>query len=135
MGQKPPGDTPELFAVGIVSSIWGLHSTAAFSPDGNTIMWAPMIEIPGQIYSTGGILMSERINGRWTAPRFTPFTGNEEGDVPFFSPEGKRVYQSAHIINVPVQTTEGNKALFGCINNKLAFFYGGEIERHNEQTK
>jgi len=34
MGQKPPSDTPELFAVGIVSSIWGLHSAAAFSPDG-----------------------------------------------------------------------------------------------------
>ena len=92
MGQKPPGDTAELFAPGIVSSIWGLHSTAAFSPDGNIAMWAPMIEIPGQLYSTGGILMSERINGRWTAPRFTPFTGDEEGDVPFFSPDGKRVY-------------------------------------------
>jgi ankyrin repeat protein len=92
MGQKPPGDTPELFAVGIVSSIWGLHSTAAFSPDRNTIMWAPMIEVPGQLYSTGGILMSERINGCWTAPRFTPFTGDEEGDVPFFAPDGKRVY-------------------------------------------
>jgi ankyrin repeat protein len=92
MGQKPPRETPELFAPGIVSSIWGLHSAAAFSPDGNIAMWAPMIIIPGQLYSTGGILMSERINGRWTAPRFTPFTGDEEGDVPFFSPDGKRVY-------------------------------------------
>ena len=92
MGQKPPGDTPELFAPGIVSSIWGLHSTAAFSPDGNIVMWAPMIRIPGQIYSTGGILMSERKKGRWTIPHFTPFTGDEEGDVPFFSPDGKRVY-------------------------------------------
>ncbi len=92
MGQKPPGDTPELFAPGIVSSIWGLHSTAAFSPDGNIVMWAPMIEIPGQLYSTGGILMSERKKGRWTIPHFTPFTGDEEGDVPFFSPDGKRVY-------------------------------------------
>jgi len=92
MGQKPPGDTPELFAVGIVSSIWGLHSAAAFSPDGNIAMWAPMITIPGQLYSTGGILMSERKKGRWTAPRFAPFTGDEEGDVPFFSPDGKRVY-------------------------------------------
>ncbi len=92
MGQKPPGETPELFARGIVSSIWGLHSTAAFSPDGNIVMWAPMIEIPGQLYSTGGILMSERKNGRWTVPRFTEFTGEEEGDVPFFAPDGKRVY-------------------------------------------
>jgi ankyrin repeat protein len=92
LGQKPPGSTPKLFAVGIVSSIWGLHSTVAYSPDGNTAMWAPMIEIPDQIYSTGGILMSERIEGRWTAPRFAPFAGDEEGDVPIFSADGKRVY-------------------------------------------
>ncbi len=92
MGQTPPGESPELFAPGIVSSIWGLHSAAAFSPDGNMAMWAPMITIPGELYSTGGILMSERVNGRWTPPRFTAFTGDKEGDVPFFSPDGKRVY-------------------------------------------
>jgi len=92
MGQKPPGEAPELFAPGIVSSIWGLHSAAAFSPDGNIAMWAPMITIPGRLYSTGGILMSERKNNRWTAPRFTPFPGDGEGDVPFFAPDGKRVY-------------------------------------------
>jgi ankyrin repeat protein len=92
MGQKPPGEKPELFAPGIVSSIWGLHSSAAFAPDGNTVMWAPMISIPGQLYSTGGILMSERKNGRWTAPRFARFPGDDEGDVPFFAPDGKRVY-------------------------------------------
>ena len=92
MGQKPPGETPELFALGIVSSIWGLHSSAAFSPDGNIAMWAPMITIPGQLYSTGGILMSERKNGRWTAPRFASFTGDGDADVPFFTPDGKRVY-------------------------------------------
>jgi ankyrin repeat protein len=92
MGQKPPRERPELFAPGIVSSIWGLHSAVAFSPDGNIAMWAPMITIPGQLYSTGGILMSERKNNRWTAPRFAPFPGDGEGDVPFFSPDGKRVY-------------------------------------------
>jgi Tol biopolymer transport system component len=36
--------------------------------------------------------MSERINSRWTVPRFAPFTGDEDGDVPFFAPDGKRVY-------------------------------------------
>ena len=92
MGQKPPGETPELFAPGIVSSIWGLHSTAAFSPDGNTVMWSPMITVPGELYSRGGILMSERVNNRWTAPRFAPFSGDGDGDVPFFAPDGKRVY-------------------------------------------
>ena len=92
MGQKPPGETPELFAPGIVSSIWGLHSSAAFSPDGNVALWSPMIIFPGQLYSTGGILMSERKNGRWTAPGFAAFTGDGDSDVPFFTPDGKRMY-------------------------------------------
>ena len=34
LGQKLPGEKPELFAPGIVSSIWGLHSTAVFLPTG-----------------------------------------------------------------------------------------------------
>jgi Tol biopolymer transport system component len=55
-------------------------------------MWAPMIITPGKLYSKSGILMSERKNGRWTAPRFAPFPGEDEGDVPFFAPDGKRVY-------------------------------------------
>jgi cytohesin len=92
MGQKPPGETPELFAPGIVSSIWGLHSSLAISPDGNMALWAPMITIPGELYSTGGILMSERINGRWTAPRFATFVGDGNADVPFFTQDGKRMY-------------------------------------------
>jgi ankyrin repeat protein len=92
LGQKPPGDEPELFARGIVSSIWGLHSSVAFAPDGNTAMWAPMVTIPGKLYSEGGVIMTERKNGRWTAPGWAPFTGDVDGDVPFFSPDGKRVY-------------------------------------------
>lgn len=92
LGQTPPGERPELFAPGIVSSIWGLHSTAVFSPDGDTVLWAPMVEVPGKIYSEGGIMMSERINGIWTAPKWAPFSNGIDGDVPFFSPDGKRIY-------------------------------------------
>ena len=36
--------------------------------------------------------MSERKDDRWTAPRFAPFPGDGEGDVPFFAPDGKRLY-------------------------------------------
>jgi ankyrin repeat protein len=93
LGQKPPGDKAELFGLGIVSSIWGLHSTAIFSPDGNEVYWAPMVEFPGEIYSQGGLLMMKRVNGRWTAPVWAPFSGpKSEDDVPFFSPDGKRIY-------------------------------------------
>lgn len=93
LGQKPPGDKPELFAPGIVSSIWGLHSAAVFSPDGNEVYWAPMTTFPGEVYSRGGLLMMTRVGGRWTPPAWAPFSGpNGEDDVPFFSPDGKRLY-------------------------------------------
>jgi len=93
LGQKPPAGEPELFAPGIISSIWGLHSTAVFSPDGNEVYWAPMVEFPDEVYSRGGLMMMKRSNGRWTAPAWAPFSGPEgNDDVPFFPPDGKRIY-------------------------------------------
>jgi hypothetical protein len=92
LGQPPPGDEPRPFAIGIVSSVWGLHSAVSFSPTGELALWAPMVERPGQIYSQGGVMMSELVDGRWMPPRWAPFTGAVDGDVPFFSPDGRRVY-------------------------------------------
>jgi ankyrin repeat protein len=93
LGQTPPGGKPEIFGLGIISSIWGLHSTAVFSPDGNEVYWAPMITVPGELYSHGGLLMMKRVGGRWTPPDWAPFSGPGLGDdVPFFSTDGKRIY-------------------------------------------
>lgn len=93
LGQKPPADKPEIFALGIISSIWGLHSTAVFSPDGNEVYWAPMMEFPGEVYSRGGLLMMKRVDGRWTAPTWASFSGpNGQDDVPFFSEDEQRMY-------------------------------------------
>lgn len=93
LGQDPPADKPELFAPGIISSVWGLHSTVVFSPDGSEVWWAPMVTYPGEIYSRGGLLMMKRVEGRWTAPAWAPFSGPEgEDDVPFFSGDGNRLY-------------------------------------------
>ncbi|MBN1940166.1 MAG: ankyrin repeat domain-containing protein [Candidatus Aminicenantes bacterium] len=90
LGQNPPEGKPELFAPGIVSSIWSLHTTAVFSPDGNEVSWAPMIWKPGRIYSDGRLLRMRRVDGRWTPPDYVPF--DTEGDVPFYSLDGKRLY-------------------------------------------
>jgi ankyrin repeat protein len=93
LGQKPPADEAEVFAIGIISSIWGLHSTAVFSPDGNEVYWAPMMSFPGEIYSRGGLLMMKRVRGHWTAPSWALFSGPDlDDDVPFFSVDGKRIY-------------------------------------------
>jgi ankyrin repeat protein len=93
LGQKPPDGGSELFARGIIASIWGLHSTAVFSPDGNEVYWAPQVSHPGEIYSRGGLLTMKRVKGRWTAPSWATFSGPDlEDDVPFFSPDGGRLY-------------------------------------------
>ena len=93
LGQKPPGEKAELFASGIISSIWGLHSTVVFSPDGNEVYWAPMVEFPDEIYSRGGLMMMKRVDGRWTAPAWASFSGPKgEDDVPCFSADGKKLY-------------------------------------------
>jgi ankyrin repeat protein len=93
LGQKPPTEGAALFALGIISSIWGLHSTAVFSPDGNEVYWAPMMSFPGEVYTRGGLIMMKRVASRWTAPAWAPFSGPDvNDDVPFFSTDGRRIY-------------------------------------------
>jgi Tol biopolymer transport system component len=64
------------------------HSAPSFSPDGNEVFWTAN-RPPGPdnkewfAYS----LTMQRENGRWSAPRVTPFDG-----MPRFPPDGRRVY-------------------------------------------
>jgi hypothetical protein len=51
-----------------------------------------MVRFPGQIYSTGIIYQTTRREGRWTPPEPASFSGKFDDDVPFFSPDGKRLY-------------------------------------------
>ena len=113
LGQKPPAGGAELFGLGIISSIWGLHSTAVFSPDGTEVYWAPMITLPGGIYSRGGLLMMKRrADGGWTPPAFAPFSGPGLGDdVPFFSADGKRIYFISRR-PLPGETEQGSEKIW-----------------------
>lgn len=93
LGQKTPGAKPELFAPGIVSSRFGMHCTATFSPDGREVYWNLMVEPRTPGYSISRLLCSRLQDGRWTYPQAAPFTGEgKDADVPFFSPDGKRLY-------------------------------------------
>jgi ankyrin repeat protein len=112
LGQTPPGDKSELFGLGIISSIWGIHSTAVFSPDGNEVYWAPMMSFPGEIYSRGGLLLMKRVEGRWTPPSWASFSGPEfDDDVPFFSPDGKRIYFISRR-PLPGETQQGSEKIW-----------------------
>jgi ankyrin repeat protein/glyoxylase-like metal-dependent hydrolase (beta-lactamase superfamily II) len=93
LGQKKPGAVPELFAPGIVSARFGLHCPAVFSPDGREAYWNVMVKprTPGTGISR--LLFSRLRDGRWTRPQAAPFTDEgRDGDVPCFTPDGKRLY-------------------------------------------
>lgn len=113
LGQDRPDSVPVIFAPGIISSIWGLHSSLAFSPDGNEVYWSPMIELPGQTYSEGGIWYMKRINNRWTPPEPAAFSLTYDGNdgEPFFSPDGQRLYFNSDRPN-PLQKSEGKENIW-----------------------
>jgi len=81
MGQKPPGDTPEMFLPGIVSGHDRAHSSIIFSSDGTEAYWTEMVPPEGRV------AFMQIKDGKWTYP----VAAEIERD-PSFSPDGKRLY-------------------------------------------
>ena len=82
LGQKPPGEIPELFAEGMISTPGGNEFCASFSPDGK------------EFYFNRGlkIMVSTLSEGRWTCPRPVEFSAGspaQEAHIPF---DNQRVY-------------------------------------------
>ena len=65
LGQEPPGDTPKIFAPGIVSTGFNEH-IASFTPDGRELYFR-MLGAPRGVTLT----MKEQGNG-WTKPESKP---------------------------------------------------------------
>jgi ankyrin repeat protein len=83
LGQTPPGDELRSFAPGIV---YLDHGTISVSPDGQEMYWP-----------TGTAIMMTKVQeGRWTQPAYAPFSGpsdiNFHDDVPFVTPDNKRLF-------------------------------------------
>jgi len=86
LGQKPPGKIPEIFAPGIISTIYHEHSSPVYSPDGKEIFYTLSHE-------GGHRLMYLRLeDGQWTIPKTAPFSGEFSDDNAHFSLDGKRLY-------------------------------------------
>lgn len=86
LGQKVPGGTPEIFAIGIVSN-YGFnseHSPPVFSPDGNEMFWTSMYK--------GPVFQMKRENGIWTAPEVAFFSSEYGDGEPVFSVDGNKLY-------------------------------------------
>jgi len=96
LGQKKPGKKAEVFAPGIVTGRFSLHSNVVFSPDGKEAFWS--LQIPARTvgYSSGRTVASRFIDGRWTYPRKAVFSGTELDDVPFFHPAGTQLFDMAN---------------------------------------
>ena len=88
LGQVPPGDTPQLFAPGVVSTPLYTRDIA-MTPDGNEIYFC----VSALGYNL--IFYTEQQNGKWTEPRVAPFIKNLEF-----------MYYEPHI------TQDGKKMLF-----------------------
>ncbi len=86
LGQKPPGETPEIFAPGIIST--GLSElNAVFSPDGSEFYYA--ISTPGKGYK---IYYTKELNTGWTDPQLVPFSSNKSDVDMCITHDGKRMY-------------------------------------------
>ncbi len=87
LGQTPPGDEPELFAPGLVSTPWGDRDLVV-SEDGTEI-WFGLLD---------RVAVSLRVtrleDGRWTEPVIPAFAADREHPClePALSPDGRRLY-------------------------------------------
>lgn len=77
LGQKPPGQIPEIFAPNIIST-GAQHSSVYFSPDGREVYFSQMFPRPSLI-----LYMCEE-NGIWIPPQIVC-----EGLTPGLAPDGK----------------------------------------------
>jgi Tol biopolymer transport system component len=80
LGQKLPGDIPELFMPGVISNC-DLHSGVFFSADGKEVYYSISKE------SQHHIMFMKEENGQWTRPKSLCM-----GLAPFLSPDGKTLF-------------------------------------------
>ncbi|MBN2415675.1 PD40 domain-containing protein [bacterium] len=98
LGQKPPGDTPALFAPGLVST--GMDDRDfTIAPDQSEIYYT-ILERPRYT-----IVRLRRVNDRWMGPEIAPFSGSYNDYEPQFSPDGTRLYFCSERPASPDDTT------------------------------
>jgi len=87
LGQKPPGMTPELFALDIIATGY-YERDITISPDGTEIFYGM---ITGRHVT---ILYTRLEDGKWLEPEIPQFACNSQYFFlePCFSPDGKTVY-------------------------------------------
>lgn len=96
--QPKPGNSPVLFAPGIVSDEYG-NRDMAISPNDDELFYT--IQYRG--FALSVIMYSKKKNGKWIAPEVAFFSGQYNDEEPAFSPDGSKLYFSS---NRPVSGNE-----------------------------
>lgn len=86
LGQAAPGQTPGIFAPGVVSTVYGGEWSTAFTPDGREYFFGLVTEDQSFI-----VHMKEE-DGRWTEPALADFSGAYDDFDFTMSPDGNRLY-------------------------------------------
>ncbi len=92
LGMKPPGETPEIFAPGIISTRFHEHSYAVFSPDGTEVYWTSLFIDNKYDFPTGLLFM--KLKKRWSQPEYALINTKNDSGAPCFSFDGKKLYFS-----------------------------------------
>ena len=93
LAQTPPGDTPVVFAPGVVSLENRLETYPTFSPDGQEMFYS----VVNAAWTTGEILHTRLKDGTWNKPERAPFSANANINwESFMSPDGKRMFFSSN---------------------------------------
>ncbi len=82
LGQKLPGDMPEVFAPDII--IQATHSAAVFSPDGCEVFYVP--------WSTLKMETMKQLNDVWIKPHIVSFASEYDAENPWLTANGARMY-------------------------------------------
>lgn len=92
LGQKPPGDKPEIFAPGIISNPdYFEHSAAIFSPEGNEVYWTAKANNQKNYY----IYFMKMVDGIWSKPKIAEFCIENKSYEDFtLSADGQKLYFS-----------------------------------------
>ena len=88
LDQAPPGNTPEIFAPGIISTE-EFEFSGTFSKDGTEYFFTRRPDHQG---SANRIYYSQLVDGVWTTPTLAPFAQNTFEFEPVMSADGNKLY-------------------------------------------
>ncbi len=131
-GQEPPGDTPKLFAPGIIST-GKEHSAAMFTPHGDELWFGRMF--PSAVW------VSSQENGVWSQPKVAPFSIENRDLYPYLAPGGNTLYfcTARDFEDLPAITSRGDGRLCVTMRSKSGWIeprvLGAEVNFSDQSSQ